>query len=180
MGSPFIAVGVALYLVWMRMTDYLKSSPPDSLPSWPLLIIFAPIWKFLNMIGVTQRTKFSSRLDMSRRYLVACSPHGSYALSGLTWIAPEFRMSWLPEYEHHCTFFGAASCLFYLPLVREFVLLLGCREVSCAATRLALHALVTSPRRNVRVGVAGEAQHAVKGAEGRQVQLYSPDECPRA
>ena len=129
MGSPFIAVGVALYLVWMRMTDYLKSSPPDSLPSWPLLIIFAPIWKFLNMIGVTQRTEFSSRLDMSRRYLVACSPHGSYALSGLTWIAPEFRMSWLPEYEHHCTFFGAASCLFYLPLVREFVLLLGCREV---------------------------------------------------
>ena len=125
-----LPVGIALYAVWFACSDHLKRTVPDSLPAWPCWIIFWPLWMVLRLLGITQRTEFSSKLDPTRRYIFCCGPHGAYAFSGATWIGPQFRLALLPEYAGISPFYGVASALFFIPVVREVLLLIGCREVS--------------------------------------------------
>lgn len=71
------------YAVWFAATDHLKRSPSDSLPSWPLWVLFWPVWTVLRRLGVTQAAEFEEALDPSRKYLICCVPHGAYAFSSL-------------------------------------------------------------------------------------------------
>jgi hypothetical protein len=179
---------LAVYAVWFAATFNLKSSPPDSLPAWPCWLIFWPPQQFLRLLGNTQRTVFSEPLDPVRRYLVCCSPHGAYALSGLIWvraiskvncsatvrdqavhcfdhrpicvpsplahslcsqfpsqIAPQLRLQTLPEYQKLRIYFGGASSLFYIPLLREALLLAGLREVRLQKKKAAAPVAFLSP-----------------------------------
>ena len=46
------------------------------------------------------------------------------------------------RYEHHTVYYGVASVLFYLPVLREVLLLMGCREIT---KETALKLLVDTP-----------------------------------
>lgn len=103
------------------------------MPAWPLRLFTTPVWAFLELIGVTQKTEFEQPLKPNKKYMIACSPHGAYAFSGIVWVAPQFRLA--DEFKDTPCFFGAASAVFYVPFVRELLLLCGVREVN--ATTLA-------------------------------------------
>jgi hypothetical protein len=68
--------------------------------------------------------------------MIACSPHGAYAFSGIVWVAPQMRLT--DAFKDTPCFFGAASAVFYVPVVRELLFFCGVREVNAATlTRLA-------------------------------------------
>ena len=131
------------YAVWFVASDHLKRSPPSTLPAWPLWFIFKPMWVFLDAIGVHQAAEFEEPLPKGK-FMMLCSPHGAYAFSGTTWIGPQFRLALLKEYQHVNLFYAVASVLFYIPVVREIILMMGCREATRSTiVKLALHK--TSP-----------------------------------
>mmetsp|Transcript_54777 Transcript_54777/g.94465 ORF Transcript_54777/g.94465 Transcript_54777/m.94465 type:complete len:251 (+) Transcript_54777:3-755(+) len=62
--------------------------------------------------------------------MICCAPHGAYAFSGILFVGPQLRLGLSPELKNHPVFYGVASVLFYVPLIREIVLFIGCREVT--------------------------------------------------
>lgn len=118
-----------LYAIWYVFSIDLKAAPPNALPTWPLACFYYPTKYLLSLIGISQRAVFEAAFDPQQRYLIACCPHGAYAFSGAVFIGPQWRLGTLKEYEHHTVIHGVASALFYLPLVREIMLLVGAREI---------------------------------------------------
>ncbi len=62
------AVFLGAYFLWFFASYRLKTSPPDSLPRWPIWIFFWPAQKiFAIFFGVTQSVEFDEHLDPKRQ-----------------------------------------------------------------------------------------------------------------
>jgi len=132
-GSPAPLVGliIAVYVVWVMATDHLKRSPtPDALPAWPVRVASWLIHGFLGLLGVRQHSEFRGKFDRKGRYLIACMPHGAYAFSGAVFIGPQWRLRDQEEYRVVPVLHCVASVLFYIPLVRDWMLFIGAREAT--------------------------------------------------
>jgi len=89
----------------------------------------------MSFMGVEQTSVLEEAFDPNKQYLITGTPHGAYAVSGLVFIAPKWRLD--PNYR---VMMIGASILFLLPVVRELILLLGGREV----TRVNTERLITA------------------------------------
>lgn len=126
---------LATYIVWYLASDRLKYSPPDTLPAWPVWVFYAPMKFILGLFGVIQTAEFDEPLDKGIRYMICCFPHGAYAFSGAAFIGPQMRLKLHTEYTNFAAFYGVASVLFYIPIIREILLLIGAREITGAAVK---------------------------------------------
>ena len=119
---------------------------------WPLELWCARV------LGVTQSYEFTEDLDVDKRYVFAVrhhlpytatrlvnsprpprlsqvSPHGAFATSWVLFLLPLVRFN--PEFIRLNLVVGAASVLFNIPVLREFLLFYSCRP----ANRSTLHRL---------------------------------------
>lgn len=136
----WLVCGVGLYAVWFAATDHIKRSPtPDALPAFPVRVAYWVISRCLWLVGVQQKAEFQAKLSPKGRYLIACMPHGAYAFSGALFIGPQWRIRDRREYATIPLLFCVASVLFYIPLVREFMLFIGARDATRSNVKDMLH-----------------------------------------
>lgn len=119
---------LVLYLVWFVATYRVKEQTTPFGPDWLVSILHWVFRSSARMLGVEQSSILEEPLDPKKQYMITCTPHGAYAVSGLLFIAPQWRVD--PAYKGHRLTSIGASVLFLLPIVREIILLLGGREVT--------------------------------------------------
>ena len=125
---------VAIYGVWMFFTDEWKRSVVDIGPLWLAHAIRAVAKAAMGALGVTWRCELSDSMDkvataLGGRGAIGCvSPHGAYSFAALFLGVPTFRCD--PRLRGLKVSVVGASVLFYVPIVRDYLLLFGVREAT--------------------------------------------------
>jgi hypothetical protein len=122
----------AIYALWFLCTSKDKVSTE----AWGPVLLVQAISTFANavlrVLGVTNSVVMEAPLVPGTQYMICSGPHGAMAFSGVLFVGPSWRLR--PEFAPIKIFSIGASILFYLPLVRELILLFGCREVTKTTT----------------------------------------------
>ena len=135
-GAAFSAAAAG-YAAFAAATWDCKASPADFGPLWLARGIRSVLKAAMGLVGVTWEARFTLTPEETRAALASLgsqgalgcvSPHGCYSVAGLMLGAPAFRCA--PELMGLRVTFLAASVLFYVPVLREFLLLFGAREAT--------------------------------------------------
>jgi len=123
----FVAL-VAAYGVWVQQSDGWKRAPVPVQRStgWMPRIHAFLCSIFERWFGVTNELVFEETLDLSRRFCFALAPHGAFVVSWLVFLAPLIRTD--DRFVPLRVALGGASVLFFLPIIRELLLLLNARD----------------------------------------------------
>ena len=145
MNSNGICLFFLAYGAWMYHTEKAKSETRDFGPLWLCHIIRAILKTFMRLLGITWSVRFSIPVTKGMSFIKhgaigTVSPHGCYSFAALFLGIPSFRCD--PIFRELRVSIIAASVLFYVPIVREYLLLFGVRE----ATRENIVALVKDGR----------------------------------
>lgn len=124
------------YLAWMRFSDDAKSQADEWGPRRLALALFHINTRLGRMVGVTWGLVLDDvvRRKIKNGAITCVSPHGAYPVGAVLLGMPYFRC-----FESNI-FFGAASILFYVPGLREYLLLMNAREITRATMRRLLDA----------------------------------------
>jgi hypothetical protein len=135
---------VAVYGTWMYFTDEWKRSVVDVGPLWLAHAIRAIAKAVMSALGVTWQCELSGSVSkvmksIGNRGAIGCvSPHGAYSFAALFLGVPSFRCD--PQLRGLKVSVIGASVLFYVPGVREYLILFGVREATVPTTKLLLRA----------------------------------------
>ena len=120
----------AAYALWVYLTDGARYRTADWGSKGLLRAVYLMSRAYLRVLGITFEERFEADYDDGRRYLVAATPHGAFAASGVWFAAPHTRLA--PEGRPPELYGVSASVLFYVPVLRELILLMRARDVSGA------------------------------------------------
>jgi len=120
----------AAYATWVYLTDGARYRTADWGSKDLLRAVYLMSRAYLRVLGITFEEKFEADYDDGHRYLVAATPHGAFAASGVWFAAPHTRLA--PEGRPPELYGVSASVLFYVPVLRELILLMRARDVSGA------------------------------------------------
>lgn len=117
------------YVTWMCATNHLKRSAADVAPEWVARILQWALRGYLDFAGCSFSIimEYVPPKDSPEKFVVCYSPHGAFSTCGICYAMPQFRLH--PLLRHLKGTIMAASALFYVPFLRETLLVLGCREV---------------------------------------------------
>ena len=121
---------VVAYAAWVAATNHLKRSTEDCAPEWAVRALRWGLRGCLDMAGcsLTIINEFVSDVDDKRKYFACYGPHGAFATGSICYAMAEFRLH--PLLKRLDGSLMAASVLFYVPFLREVLLVLGCRSAS--------------------------------------------------
>lgn len=142
-GTPLAWITI-VYGTWMYFTDEWKRSVVDIGPLWLAQAIRAMAKAAMSALGVTWDYELSGSVSkvmssIGTQGAIGCiGPHGAYSIASLFLGVPSFRCD--PELRDLKVSVIGASVLFYVPVVREYLLLFGVREATVPTTKLLLHA----------------------------------------
>jgi hypothetical protein len=179
-----LTVMTGLYGVWFYMTRNAKRRG-ENFGTDTLAYIASFVFKLmcticslhLEIIVPEEPGKEQPRLPYKGDGLVAAvSPHGSLPLTSVPIGMPLFRLDPLlrPFKIRHC----AASVLFYIPVVRELLLIFGCRHASKSNLLQLLlegHSIGINPGGNYEMASTSSTHEAIycqKGLGFIRVYMY--------
>lgn len=118
-----------IYCLWMLLTNRSKLSGRKFGSDWVLRLLTAAV----KTSGFRHQLHLEESLDVSQRYMFAIHPHGVLALSALLFMAPQAQLhSRLRQLLIRPV---AASVVFYVPLLRELMMVTGARDASKACVK---------------------------------------------
>lgn len=127
--SLWLLIFAALYCVWCVYTDRHKSDGREWGSTHLSRGLGAVCGKLMNLLGVTSKIVFTDD-GLSGQCIGAGSPHGAFPVTQMCFALFEFRNS--KRFETFKLRSAGASVLFYCPLLRELLLLLGVRDAGRA------------------------------------------------
>lgn len=142
---PAWLIGCLVYAIWFAGTAHSHSSSRIWGSNYVAKLAEAMCRAVGNWMGLTFSVVYDgANPDVSRTCVVAASPHGAFPLAQIGLGMMSFRVT--PPKGISQYLIGGASVLFYIPILREFLMLGGVRHVS----RKTLQAFL---RRGITVGL---------------------------
>lgn len=163
-------VSAAAYVCWMVYTSQAKYTLGTWGPDWLARAIDAVLRAILAGFGVALETVVDGDHGASKKprtYIVAGHPHGAFPVAQIGLGMLRFRLH-PPEHTGRFTL-CAAEVLFWVPLLREFMLLGGCRSATRAHLRRSLKyggTIVVNPGGNYEMTCTEHTQEQVFAQPG--------------
>lgn len=119
---------IACYIIWVICTNHLKYRAGQVGPEWAARLIQWAFKTYLDTLGceLTIINEYIPDPNSPRKVVACYNPHGSFATGGICYAMANFRLHpVLRKLEGNLM---AASVIFYVPIMRELLMILGCRD----------------------------------------------------
>lgn len=168
--GAFLLLSACLYVVWVAATAHVRTQAEVWGPDWAARLIDTFFRGLASVIGLSfdvqedAESSLSSRATKPRCFVGACSPHGAFPLAQVGLGMLRFRLH--PPRAVPSFRLAGADVLFWIPLLRELLLLGGARS----ASRRCLERLLRS---GVTVTLSPGGNHEMTQTDDKQEKVYS-------